>query len=137
MKNLIRLFLVFTCFLGVASLRGQQAFTSCAAAVLNDRMVVDEYTTTGKCIFSSDATGELSVRPVFLTQGKAPAFGEKLPFKVALRDSASGTLFLLSDQTYTTADLKAILSQCKKGDYLVLLTMERQYALPHNEILIN
>ena len=131
---LISVFLSLAC---VASMSAQREdFSNCSAAFLNEKMIVDEYTTTGKCVVSSSATGKLSLHPVTLAQDKPPVPGKNIRFKVAIRSSESKTLMLLSEKTYEEVDVQTILKECKKGDHIVLITLEREWAVPHSEILV-
>ena len=114
---------------------GQSAFRSCTAPFLNNKMVVDEYTPKGKCELAAESTGQLTVCTVDLspTEGKAV---RKLPFKVAIKDRKTQTLVLFTKSDVKQIDVERILAKCKKGDSIVLLTVDDQYAMPHNEILV-
>mgnify|MGYP000362561308 CR=1 FL=1 len=127
-------------FLGMCSLLpglsfAQDSFQHCTAAFLNKSMVVNEYSPTGKCILSTTATGELTVQTVDLSPSASKPTGI-IPFKLAIRDGQTNTLTLFSNADLTSIAIQSVLPKCKKGDRLVLLTLNDQYALPHNEILI-
>jgi hypothetical protein len=111
-------------------------FNNCAAAFLGSKMIVNEYTTEGKCVLDSTASGELSLRPVTLDESGAAKMGKKIPFKIALRGGTSRTLMLLSEKTHTEIEAQKVLKQCQKGEYIVLLTTEREWSVPHAEILV-
>ncbi len=133
------LFLI-TSLLAVANLyaqHGKENFSNCAAAFLNKTMVVDEYSTTGKCVVVASFTGELTIRSAEMMDDETVKAGDKIPFKIAIRDGGSKTLLSFSDQTYREIDIQKVLAQCKKGDHIVLLTLEREWALPHSEILVS
>lgn len=130
-RFLFCLFFIVPAFYGHA----QTSFNNCAAAFLNKKMVVDEYTTTGKCVLPATATGELTV----CTADLSPELSipkDKIEFKIAIRDKNTGTLTMYSGDTYRKVDIRKVLAQCKSGDHIVLLTMDREFALPHNEILV-
>ncbi|MBV6439469.1 MAG: hypothetical protein EPGJADBJ_01110 [Saprospiraceae bacterium] len=114
----------------------QKDFSSCSAAFLNEKIIVNEYTTVGKCVVSSTATGKLTLHPVTLSEDKIPIPGEKIQFKVAIRDGDSKTLMLFSEKTCKEIEIRDILKACRKGDHIVLLTLERTWAVPHSEILV-
>lgn len=137
MKNWKGLFFTTVFLLALANLYGQGNFSNCAAAFLDQKMVVNEYTTEGKCVVDAAAKGMLTLRPAELTDGKTVKAGEKISFKIAIRDGNSKTLWLFSEKTYQEIALPEVLSQCKKGDSIVLLTVEREWALPHSEILVS
>ncbi|MEQ1744472.1 MAG: hypothetical protein ABMA02_03535 [Saprospiraceae bacterium] len=130
---------LFLCALlcSVLSVTGfsQEAFSNCAAAFLNNKLVVDEYAPGGKCILPDSATGELTVCTANLSpENTVPV--DKIKFKVALRDKSTGTLTMFSNETYKQVDIRKVLARCKKGDHIVLVTTDTEYALPHNEILV-
>ena len=135
MKKLVSLLLlVASVSLATPSL-AQQSFNSCSAAFVGNKMVVDAYTPKGKCRLSDKATGELTVQTVDLSPTESKALG-KINFKVAIRDKATGTLHMYSNETYRKVPVQRVLSTCKKGDQIVLLTVDKRYALPHNEIVV-
>lgn len=114
----------------------QNSFSNCSAAFLNNKMVVNEYTDKGKCSISGETSGNLTVNTVSLSATETKAV-DKISFRVAIRDKNTGTLTMFSDDKYTAVDVKSILSKCKKGDRIVLLTLNSEFSLPHNEILVN
>ena len=128
------LLLVVSCCLTTASL-AQRPFTNCAAAFMDKKMIADSYSPKGKCRLSSRATGVLTVQTVNLSPNHAEAV-DKIDFRVAIRDKATGTLHLFSGETYRQVPVQTVLATCKKGDHIVLLTIDKQYALPHNEVLV-
>lgn len=134
---MMKLFFAFA-FLGLSVhvFAQQGSFSNCSAAFLGDKMIVNEYSPEGKCMISSTATGMLTVRPVTLFSDKPPIPGKKIRFKVAIRGGESKTLMLFSEKTYKEMDIQKVLKACKKGEYIVLLTLEREWAVPHSEILI-
>ena len=111
-------------------------FQNCSAAFLNGKMIVDEYAPEGKCVVSAKASGKLSLHPVVLSQDQPPIPGENIKFKVAIRGGSTRTLMMLSEKTWKEIDIETILKECRKGDAIVLLTLERQWAVPHSEILV-
>ncbi len=137
MKRQNEFFLAFIWLICTTSMTAQNNdFNNCAAVFLGKKMVVNEYSTEGKCALANTSTGELTLRPVFLTEGKEPEAGEKIPFKIAIRDGGSKTLTVFSEKTYMEIGIQNILAKCKKGDHIVLLTLERNWAVPHGEILV-
>lgn len=137
MKNLNRLFFGLIALLCAANLTAQDNdFNTCAAAFLDNKMIVNEYTTEGKCVLATNVTGELTLRPVIFEEGKELKMGEKIPFKIAIRGGTSRTLMMFSEKTYKEIDIQKVLKECKKGEYVVLLTTEREWSVPHGEILV-
>lgn len=135
MKKVNVLFTILILFVFAASAQAQGSFNSCTGAFLDKKLVVDEYTTTGKCILSQTATGELTVCTAELSpQSSIPK--DEIEFKIAIRDKNTGTLTMYSGDTFKRIDIEKVMAQCTPGDHIVLLTMSRDYALPHNEILV-
>ncbi len=118
----------------VASI-AQDSFNECSAAFLNNKMVVDEYTTQGKCTVSGSAAGVLTVNTADLTpEGGKPR--DQISFRIAIRDKNTGTLVMFSGEAVKQVEIQNILKKCSKGDHIVLMTTENRYVLPHNEILV-
>lgn len=134
MKHALVLGLSLLTGLGTSAV-AQPSFTTCSAAFVGNKMLVDAYTPGGKCQLANNAKGELTVKTVNLSPKRVEGV-DKLAFKVAVRDGATGTLHLFSDETYRQLPIERVLASCKKGDRIVLLTLDRQYALPHNEIQV-
>jgi len=135
MKQVLPIILtVVGCTLSTLSL-AQESFNSCSAAFISGKMIVDEYSTKGRCRLAATATGELTVQTVDLSPTESKAL-DKIDFKVAIRDKTTGTLHLYSGETFRQVSVQQVLVRCKKGDHIVLLTVDSRYALPHNEILI-
>lgn len=114
---------------------GSEKPNQCVAAFVGNRMVVDQYTTTGKCRLSATATGDLAVYTVHLSPTESKAL-DKIDFQVAIRDKQTGTLTMYSAKQYRQVPVQEVLTKCRKGDQIVLMTVDNRYALPHNEILV-
>lgn len=135
MKNILKLTLALFCGIVSTLSFGQYSFNSCTAAFVDNKMVVDEYTTKGKCILSLTATGKLTVCTVDLSPTETKIV-HKIPFRIAIRDKNTQTLLMCSKDDVKQIDVQQVLAKCKKGDHIVLLTVDNQYAMPHNEILV-
>lgn len=135
MKNVMKLVLLgFGCCLTTMSL-AQEKFSNCSAAFVSNKLIVDRYSPTGQCRLSASAKGNLSVSTVALTPTSTKALN-KIDFKLAIRDNQTKTVHLFSEKTFRQIPVQSILSQCKKGDQILLLTTDKRYSLPHNEILV-
>ena len=127
-------FLLLATFWTMTAL-AQKSFTNCSAAFLNKKIVVDEYTPTGKCKLSASATGELTVCTAELSpENSIPV--KEISFMAAIRDGNTKTMAMYSDMVYRRVPVEKILAKCRKGDSIVLLTTDDEFALPHNEILV-
>lgn len=125
----------FFCIIGFA-IEAQNPFTNCSAAFLGKKMVVNEYTDAGKCILSATATGVLTVCTASISPTESIPV-ERIKFKIAIRDKNTGTLTMYTEKSYKQVDIQAVMKKCRKGDRIVLITLDDQYALPHNEILVD
>ena len=134
-KQIITSTLTLCCLLAGLMSFGQEPFGQCAAAFLNTRMVVDDYSPQGQCRLPLQSTGELTVQTVDLSPTESKALAA-IPFKVAIRDGRTHTLTMYAQADFVKLNIQDVMKRCRKGDSLVLLTTSDQYALPHNEILI-
>ncbi|GAA4455053.1 hypothetical protein GCM10023189_22400 [Nibrella saemangeumensis] len=98
-------------------------------------MVVDEYSPKGKCVVAATATGQLTLYTVNLSRTESKRV-EPVPFQIAIRDKDTKTLTMYSKENLRQVDIRRVLARCRKGDAIVLLTLDNRYALPHNEILV-
>ena len=135
MKNGSKLIFALCCSAVSTIGFGQHPFNNCSAAFLNNKMVVNEYTTKGKCSLPSNATGKLTVCTVNVSPTASQAV-DKIPFRIAIRNKNTQTLLLLTKTDVKQIDVHNVLTKCKQGDHIVLLTLDDQYAMPHNEILV-
>jgi hypothetical protein len=131
-----KIFFGLLCLLGAhATMDAQSRFTNCTAAFLDNKMIVDDYSPSGKCVLSATSKGLISVATVQLSaESSLPE--DRLSFMVAIRDGNTHTLMMYSRKVYKEVEISDILARCQKGDAIVLLTMDDEYAMPHNEILI-
>jgi hypothetical protein len=118
------------------SLQAQVDFSNCAAILLNAKLVVDEYSPAGTCRISAHAKGKFTVQPITMDDKGNTLPQGKRRFKVAIRDGNTKTLLSFSDKIYTEIALEDLLKACRKGDHLVFMTLDRDLALPHNEVLV-
>jgi Zn finger protein HypA/HybF involved in hydrogenase expression len=114
---------------------GQNNFTNCSAAFLNSKMIVNEYSPSGKCTVSITEKGDLTVNTVQLSTTESKAI-EPIMFQIAIRNKETGTLMLVSKEKIKKIEIEKVLEKCKKGDHIIVLTVNDEYALPHNEILV-
>lgn len=135
MKQAVFFFLIAVGCVFVSAAPAQKPFNNCVAAFVGSKMVVNEYSPKGQCRLSATAIGDLSVQTVDLSPTESKAV-DKIDFKVAIRDKATGTLLMYSGETFRQIRVQDVLARCQKGDHIVLLTMDNKYALPHNEILV-
>jgi len=135
MRKITGLMVAITGALFSTGCLAQHSFSTCSAAFLNNKMVVDQYTTAGQCRLATTATGALTLQTVSLSSTESKGI-EKLPFRVAIRDKETKTLMLVTKEEIKQIEVQNVLAKCRKGDSIVLLTLDDQYALPHNEIVV-
>ena len=135
MTKVIRLAFVLYCCALLKPAFGQNAFLNCTAAFLDNKIVVDDYSPRGKCSLAATATGNLTVCTADLSPTASVAV-DKITFKIAIRDQNTHTLVMYSNKNFRQIDIRQVLSKCRKGDHIVLLTLDDRYSLPHNEILV-
>lgn len=136
MKKMILLFTLAV----MSNSYGQEIFSSCSAAFLNDQMIIEEYSATAKAKISREATGWISAGAVSLgnvSKGeKNFEITEKFEFGVAIKDANTGTIILFSPKEYKKIEAEKVLAKCRKGDSIIIMTTDNRFALPHNEILV-
>lgn len=131
MKNLLIITLVLFCKISFA----QDKFSNCSAAFLDNKMIVEKYEPQAKAHISKNAKGELTVCTANISEKETKAV-HKILFSIAIKDRKTGTIMLASKKPILKCNLSTILAKCKKGDSIILLTENSEYALPHNEILV-
>ncbi|MCB0689420.1 MAG: hypothetical protein KDC53_22935 [Saprospiraceae bacterium] len=118
-----------------SGLRAQDKTSKCAAAFIDNQILVDEYTTEGQCIIDHDARGIFAIQTVQITADQCQPTG-KIKFYIAIRKSKTNTLLLYTDEPLTEVPIESILSKCHHGDSLLVIVTDNHIALPHHEILI-
>lgn len=131
MKKIIILSLLFSYQLAFT----QEKISNCSAAFLNGKMIVEQYSKTAKAKISILSKGELTASTAELGENYTKPL-KKFEFGVAIKDKETGTTMLFSSKTFMKIDIKQVLAKCKKGDSIIILTTDAEYALPHNEILV-
>lgn len=99
MRHQIHRLLIFAGVFISSLTLAQEPPSECSAAFLDGKLVVDAYTPTGKCRLAPTATGTLTVQTADLSETKSIPV-DPIDFKVAIRDKATGTMFMYSDKTY-------------------------------------
>jgi hypothetical protein len=136
MKKSIILFLLFISNFVFA----QENFSNCAAILIDNQMLVEEYSNTAKCKLSIVSKGLLSAGTVNLgdvSKGeKQFEITGKISFSIAIKDANTGTIIMFSNKKYKKIDMQKVLLKCKKGDSIIIMTNNTKYVLPHNDIFI-
>lgn len=131
MKTL--LVIVFALF--SVTISAQEKYNNCAAAFLNNKMIVEKYEPHAKAHITKNATGELTVCTADISELETKAV-DKIMFSIAIKNSKTGTILLVTKKSILRFDIATVLTKCNIGDSIILLTENDAYALPHNEILV-
>ncbi|MBK8554243.1 MAG: hypothetical protein IPL65_00035 [Lewinellaceae bacterium] len=99
-------------------------------------MLVNEYAPNGKCTLSSESMGMLRVYAVELSGPTEAIPGKSVKFMVAIQDRETGTFTMFAQRSYHAVDAATVLKQCKPGDQIVIITLDREWSLPHGTILV-
>ncbi len=111
-------------------------YNNCAAILFKGKMLVNEYTPKGRCNLERGMKGKLTVAAVNLTdEGATPI--KNIGFKVAIRNQRTNTLWMYSDEAVEAVQLEEVLEKCEKGDRIIIMTVDRNYSLPHHEISLD
>lgn len=111
-------------------------YNNCAAILYKGKMLVNEYSPKGMCMLERGMKGKLTVAAVNLSDdGAIPV--KNIGFKVAIRNQRTNTLWMYSDKTEQEVQLEDILEKCEKGDRIIIMTVDRNYSLPHHEISLD
>ncbi len=113
-----------------------EPFNNCTAAFLGNKIIVDDYSPRGKCVVEKGMKGKLTVSTINFSFTNAELF-KKIGFKVAIKNERTNTLWLYSEETFYEIELEKIMAKCQEGDKIVLITVDNEFSLPHNEIAIN
>lgn len=116
--------------------KNDDQYQDCAAIIFNGEMLVDDYSPRGVCQLKHKMSGKLSVSTVELSEhGGKPK--KEIGFQIAIRNTATNTLWMYSKKVIKEVMLEDVLSKCQPGDQIVFMTVDQEYALPHNEIEID
>ena len=113
----------------------KQPFSDCAAIFVNQDMLVDDYSPRGKCKISQDAKGTLYVSTTEFSMDLLNPM-KSIAFRIAIINSSTNTIWQFSDKTYKKIELEKIIGKCQVGDDILIMTVDQEYALPHNKIEI-
>ena len=113
----------------------KEPFNNCTAAFIGNKMVVDDFSPRGKCEIEAGTKGNLSVSTVNLSLTETTPF-KNVGFKVAIKNEKTNTLWLYSEETFYEIPVESIMAKCKPGDKIILITVDKEFSLPHNEIAI-
>ena len=111
-------------------------FSNCAAVFLDNKILADEYSTNGKCVVQQGTKGKLMVSTVDFSFDSVEPY-KTVGFKIAIKNEKTNTLWLYSEKTFYEINLEDILATCEPGDKIILLTVDKEYSLPQNEIAVN
>ena len=108
-------------------------YKECAAIIFDGNLLVDKYTPEGKCELKPRKEGTIAVSTVDLSNLRGTP-GKRIGFRVAIKNGRTKTMWMYSEKTLYSIEMKDIIKKCEPGDNIVIMTVDQQYSLPHNEI---
>lgn len=108
-------------------------YRECAAIYFDGKLLVDNYTPEGKCQIIKTRSGKLTLSSVRLAGPKTRPI-KNLSFRIAIKNSETNTLWMYAEEIFEEVYLEEILKECKLGDSIIFLTVDKRYSLPHHEI---
>lgn len=147
MKSVFRSILVSFCFLYCLATNGQDLFiqslfksqndfSDCAAIFYKDTMLAEKFERGKEFVLDQGMTGKLSVSAIRFSGCNSAEAVKKIPFKIAIKDSKSHTIWMFSDDTFYEVELKNILKRCNHDDKIIFMTVDKKYSLSQNEIVV-
>lgn len=111
-------------------------YQNCAAIFFNDKLLVNHFSPNGECRITRDQKGELKVSTVKISDDNVEQIKD-IPFRVAIKNIETNTMYLLHTEDVMTADFQEILQYCETNDQLVILTRSQLYNLTYHNIIID
>ena len=155
MKNIKILFICF--FASLGSLIGQTDFSNidflkydrnakCNKAEGNSKyssiffegkrlMGNDLATDSDKIVLEAGMRGKFTVAPVVMNKGIATS-GITIPFRVAIKKKSMRSLWMYSDEVFEEVQLEDIMKECKPGDEIIFIMVNRDYFLQNYEVKV-
>jgi hypothetical protein len=112
------------------------AYNTCAAILLNGDVLVNEYSPRGQCKIEADSKGVITLSPVILNESSTITSTLLLSYYVAVKDSKTNTLRMITPMAVHKYKIEEVLAQCQLQDTIVILTVDKRYSLPHHEIIV-
>lgn len=106
------------------------------AIIHEGNMLAKEDRPDGLLIIEPGTTGKLSVAMIDKSNNQVIP-GANIGFRVAIKNYQTHSLWMYSEDTLFEVDLEEILNECKPGDTLIFMTVDRKYRLPRYEIGTN
>jgi len=111
-------------------------FLQCAAILHDGKVLVDTYSTAGKCMITGQLKGTLSVSTISFDEDMGMTPITPINFRIAIRNDKSNTLWMYSNELVKEVDLEDVRVKLGNGDKIVFLTANDIYSLPHHEVEI-
>lgn len=132
-KYFMHVFIVVIC-LNVCF--AQESFNTCTGLYLNKTLMTEDYSPRSKATLKLTDSGKLTVNEVTIESADDIKAGKAIPFRIAIKDKRTQTIFLFSQKTHTSVDVEKILARCHSGDQLLILSTDDAYSVLPSEILI-
>lgn len=76
--------------------------------------------------------GDISLK--ILNDEKRISTIDQPTFRIAIKDTKTGTIRLASYNEYSTMNVETLVGMRKEGESIIIMTTDRKYTLPQNEI---
>ena len=145
MKYLNFCFGLLLCLTSLSTLEAQAEFakftaptnydyTDCMAVFFNGEVLVDDYSPRGKMKLQAGKEGVITVAPVSISDGKINLNGKNALFSVGIKSKRTETIWMYTKEPVTGVKFEDVLKECSEGDKIIIMTIDKKYALPNNEI---
>lgn len=143
MSGIFKIFLASLTIINCSMLKSQSVkgfsctkiadYSECAAILINDKMLVDEFSPSGKCTLEKEMKGNLSVATVHLSdEGARPLNNVK--FQIAIYNKRTNTMRMFSQESYKSVAIESVLKGLEIEDEIVIMTVNKEYSLSHHRI---
>lgn len=79
--------------------------------------------------------GTLSFSTVDRTNGAYKPM-KPIGFKIAIRVYETNSIWMYSKETFYEVDLEEIARECKPGDIIIFMTVDKKYQLSRHELMV-
>lgn len=110
-------------------------YQQCAVVLVDGDALIEAYTPDAECKLDyKQLEGTLSVASVRLSSDGEMIPRQQISFMVAIKNTTTGTIWMYSQQAVKEVSVAEIRRACKLDDQILILTVDKKYALPHNTI---
>lgn len=89
----------------------------------------------GPLTVEAGTKGTLSVSTVDRTDGAYKPM-KPIGFKIAIRVYETNSMWMYSEETFYEVDLEEVARECKMGDTIIFMTVDKKYQLSRHELIV-